>query len=207
MAETKEAPSGLPEDESSPGAEFPRELPILALKNVVVFPSVVLPIHVSRDKSIAAIEAVLAGRRIIGLLTQRDESEDNPTAAGMYDVGTIGLILRVLKLPEGGARILIQGLSRYRVSRWIAEEPYFKAEVEALPEHDEDTLQTQATMRSVLDLFKQYVTLARTCPPRSSWRRTTSARAASLPTWWRRTSASPTRCARECWRRLTRSPA
>jgi ATP-dependent Lon protease len=164
MAETKEAPSGLPEDESSPGAEFPRELPILALKNVVVFPSVVLPIHVSRDKSIAAIEAVLAGRRIIGLLTQRDESEDNPTAAGMYDVGTIGLILRVLKLPEGGARILIQGLSRYRVSRWIAEEPYFKAEVEALPEHDEDTLQTQATMRSVLDLFKQYVTLSKNLP-------------------------------------------
>src|SRR5687767_13408197 len=116
-------PGGFPEP-----TDIPSELPILALKNVVVFPSVVLPIHVSREKSIQAIEAVLEGQRIIGLLTQKDEDVDEPGKEDLYTVGTIGLILRVLKLPEGGVRILIQGLSRYRVTRWLAEDPFFRAE-------------------------------------------------------------------------------
>ena len=153
------APGGPPESE-----ELPSELPILALKNVVVFPSVVLPIHVSRDKSIAAIEAVISGRRIIGLLTQRDESLDDPATGDLYDVGTIGLILRVLKLPEGGARILIQGLSRYRVSRWLTADPYFKAVVEPLPESSEDSMELQAQMRTVNEQFKTYVSVGKNLP-------------------------------------------
>ncbi len=161
-------------DEQNPGGvgggmppetgELPSELPILALRNVVVFPSVVLPIHVSRDKSIAAIEAVLSGQRLIGLLTQRDKDTDDPTTSDLYDVGTIGLILRVLKLPEGGARILIQGLSRYRVTSWQAHDPYFKAAVEALPEQLDDTMEAQAMMRSVNEQFKQYVQIGKNQP-------------------------------------------
>jgi ATP-dependent Lon protease len=147
------------------GEELPSELPILALKNVVVFPSVVLPIHVSREKSIAAIEAVISGRRIIGLLTQRDESQVDPSAADLYDVGTIGLILRVLKLPEGGARILIQGLSRYKVVRWLDDEPFFKAQVQPLPEQELEGMQVQAMMRTVNEQFKQYVNIARNLSP------------------------------------------
>ncbi|MBN2081227.1 endopeptidase La [bacterium] len=144
--------------------ELPSELPILALRNVVVFPSVVLPIHVSRDKSVAAIESVISGRRLIGLLTQRDKDVDEPSASDLYEVGTIGLILRVLKLPEGGARILIQGLSRYRVTKWLAEDPYFKAAVQALPEENIDTLEAQAMMRNVNEQFKQYVQIGKNQP-------------------------------------------
>jgi len=146
------------------GGELPSELPILALRNVVVFPSVVLPIHVSRDKSIAAIEAVISGRRIVGLLTQRQEEVDDPGTDDLYQVGTIGLILRVLKLPEGGARILIQGLSRYKVKKWQSHTPYFKAEVETLPEQQVDSIEITAMMRNVNEQFKQYVQIGKNQP-------------------------------------------
>jgi ATP-dependent Lon protease len=145
-------------------ADLPSELPILALKNVVVFPSVVLPIHVAREKSISAIESVIGGRRIIGLVTQRDEELDEPDTKDLYDVGTIGLILRVLKLPDGGARILIQGLSRYRVKEWLQSEPYFVAKVEPLPEREVDTLEAQAMMRTVIEQFRDYVNTSKNLP-------------------------------------------
>ncbi|MCC7479221.1 endopeptidase La [bacterium] len=146
------------------GGDFPRELPIMPLKNVVVFPSVVLPIHVTREKSTAAIEAVLSGQRIMGLMSQRDEDEEDPDYDDLYEIGTIGLILRVLKLPEGGARILIQGLSRYKVTKWLAKDPYFLAQVEALPEMETDSMQAQALMRAVNEQFKQYVNLGKSLP-------------------------------------------
>jgi ATP-dependent Lon protease len=164
MPDQEEHPGGLPGGAPPDSEQLPKELPILALKNVVVFPSVVLPIHVSREKSIAAIEAVISGRRIIGLLTQQDESIDEPGTGDLYTTGTIGLILRVLKLPEGGARILIQGVSRFKAVRWLADEPYFKAEVESLTEPLVEGVQVQAMMRSVNEQFKQYVNVGKNLP-------------------------------------------
>ena len=164
MSDNEQHPGALPGGAPPDGEQLPKELPILALKNVVVFPSVVLPIHVSREKSIAAIEAVISGRRIIGLLTQKDESIDEPGKGDLYTTGTVGLILRVLKLPEGGARILIQGISRFRAMRWLSEEPYFKAEVESLPEPPAEGVQVQAMMRSVNEQFKQYVNVGKNLP-------------------------------------------
>ena len=164
MTANDQNPSGMAGAMPPEAGELPSELPILALRNVVVFPSVVLPIHVSRDKSIAAIEAVISGRRIVGLLTQREEEIDEPGMDDLYQVGTIGLILRVLKLPEGGARILIQGLSRYKVKRWISDEPFFKAEVETLPEQQVDSIEITAMMRNVNEQFKQYVQIGKNQP-------------------------------------------
>lgn len=164
MSDQDHNQGGIPGGAPPRAEDLPSELPILALKNVVVFPSVVLPIHVSREKSIAAIEAVISERRIIGLLTQIDETMDDPDAENLYKVGTIGLILRVLRLPEGGARILIQGLSRYRVDKWISEEPYFKAKVTPLPEREQDSIQVQAMMRNVNEQFKQYVNVGKNLP-------------------------------------------
>jgi ATP-dependent Lon protease len=164
MTSSEHNPSGVTGGMPPESGELPSELPILALRNVVVFPSVVLPIHVSREKSIKAIEAVISGRRIIGLLTQRDKDVDEPGTDELYEVGTIGLILRVLKLPEGGARILIQGLSRYRIKRWLSDDPFLKAEVEALPEEIIDTMEAQAMMRNVNEQFKQYVQIGKNQP-------------------------------------------
>ncbi|MCB1220161.1 MAG: endopeptidase La [Planctomycetales bacterium] len=164
MSDQDHNQGGIPGGSPPRAEDLPSELPILALKNVVVFPSVVLPIHVSREKSIAAIEAVISERRIIGLLTQMDESMDDPAAEDLYKVGTIGLILRVLRLPEGGARILIQGLSRYKVEKWISEDPYFRARVTPLPEREQDSIQVQAMMRNVNEQFKQYVNVGKNLP-------------------------------------------
>jgi ATP-dependent Lon protease len=165
MAETKDKPPGGTEDTPAKGAgAATEELPILALKNVVVFPGVVLPIHVSRDRSVAAIEAVLSDKRIIGLLTQKDENVDEPGTEDLYSVGTIGQILKVLKMPEGGVRVLTQGLARYRVRKWLSEDPYFKAVVEPLPEETTESLQLQAMMRSVNEQFRQYVEGSKSLP-------------------------------------------
>jgi ATP-dependent Lon protease len=100
----------------------------------------------------------------MGLLTQRDEDEEDPGYDDLFQVGTIGLILRVLKLPEGGARILIQGLSRFKVKKWLAADPFFRAEVDALPESQVDSIQAQALMRAVNEQFKQYVNLGKSLP-------------------------------------------
>jgi ATP-dependent Lon protease len=164
MAESLQNPTGAG-GKPPAGLDIPtEELPILALKNVVVFPGVVLPIHVSRDRSIAAIEAVLSDKRIIGLLTQKDETIDEPGTSDLYTVGTIGQILKVLKMPEGGVRVLTQGLARYRVQKWTGEEPYFKAIVQPLPEDETDSLQLQAMMRSVQEQFRQYVDVSKSLP-------------------------------------------
>jgi ATP-dependent Lon protease len=164
MAESLQNPTGAG-GKPPTGRDIPtEELPILALKNVVVFPGVVLPIHVSRDRSIAAIEAVLSDKRIIGLLTQKDETVDEPATSDLYTVGTIGQILKVLKMPEGGVRVLTQGLARYRVQKWTGEEPYFKAIVQPLPEDESDSLQLQAMIRSVQEQFRQYVDVSKSLP-------------------------------------------
>ncbi|OGK09384.1 MAG: endopeptidase La, partial [Candidatus Riflebacteria bacterium RBG_13_59_9] len=143
---------------------MPDRLPVLALKNVVVFPNLVLPIHVSREKSVAAIDEVFEGRKLIGLLTQRDETVEEPMAENLYSVGTIGLILRKLVLPEGGARILVQGLSRFTVKKYLQSDPFFEARIEAVVETKPEGLKVQALMRSALEHFKEFVNLSRSLP-------------------------------------------
>jgi len=143
---------------------MPDRLPVLALKNVVVFPNLVLPILVSREKSVAAIDEVFEGRKLIGLLTQRDESVEEPTAEDLYTVGTVGLILRKLVLPEGGVRILVQGLSRFSVNKYLQTEPYFEANIQLIEELKPEGLKVQALMRSALEHFKEFVNLSRSLP-------------------------------------------
>ncbi len=143
---------------------MPDRLPILALKNVVVFPNLVIPIHVSRDKSVAAIDEVFEGRKLIGLITQKDESIEEPSAGDLFGVGTIGLILRKLVLPEGGARILVQGMTRFAVKRYTQTDPFFEAVIEAVPDSKPEGLKVQALMRSALEHFKEFVNLSRSLP-------------------------------------------
>lgn len=144
--------------------EFPGKLPVLALKNVVVFPHLVIPVHVGRERSLAALEAAEAGDRLIGVLTQRDENIDEPTNEEIYHTGTICLILRVLKLPEGGARVLIQGLSRFSAVKFLSNKKYIEALIEPHPEVADDSVEVAALMRSTTDLFGEYVQLSRNLP-------------------------------------------
>jgi len=144
--------------------QIPERLLILPLRNVVVFPNLVLPIHVSREKSVAAIEEVFTSHRLIGLLTQKDEQVEDPTFDDLYDVGTIGLILRKLALPEGGTRILVQGLSRFKVKEFTRDSPSFEAIIVPLIEENVEGLKIQALVRSSLEQFKEFVNLYRSLP-------------------------------------------
>lgn len=151
-------------DAAGPRKDYPGVMPILALKNVVVFPHLVMPIHVSRERSLAALERASGQDRLIAVLTQKSENIEEPKPDDVYSIGTICLILRELKLPEGGARVLIQGLSRFKVRKFVANKAFLEAEINPSPEGEDDSVEVQALMRGVSDLFSEYVQLSRNLP-------------------------------------------
>ncbi|MCL4807423.1 MAG: LON peptidase substrate-binding domain-containing protein, partial [Thermoanaerobaculia bacterium] len=103
------------ETASAESVQIPDLLPVLPLKDVVLFPYVIVPLSVSREKSIAAVDAALAEQRILLLLAQKDPSVEEPGPADLYETGTAAAVMRMLKLPDGRIRLLVQGLSRVRV--------------------------------------------------------------------------------------------
>jgi ATP-dependent Lon protease len=149
---------------------IPEELPLLPVRDVVVFPYMILPLFVGRDKSIAAVDAALAGDRLIFLATQRDVDLEEPTTVDIYTVGTVAMIMRMLKLPDGRVKVLVQGLGKARLSEFISEDPYFHARVERIEEsvQGEMNLETEALMRMVRDQLSQLLHLGKSFPPEVS---------------------------------------
>lgn len=128
-------PLMTPEDEEEINNELlPETLPILSLRNTVLFPGVVIPITAGRDKSIKLINDANKGSKVIGVVAQKDESLENPTAQDIYETGTVARILRVLKMPDGNVTVIIQGKKRFKVAEVITEEPYMNATIRDLPE-------------------------------------------------------------------------
>jgi len=123
------------EDEKEINSEaLPKTLPILSLRNTVLFPGVVIPITAGRDKSIKLIDDANKGSKVIGVVSQKDETIENPTAKDINDTGTVARILRVLKMPDGNTTVIIQGKKRFKVAEVITEEPYMNATVREVPE-------------------------------------------------------------------------
>lgn len=110
--------------------EIPKELPILPVRNTVLFPGVVIPITVGRDKSIALVKEAYEGDKIIGVVAQRDQDEEEPLPQNLFEVGTVARILKMLKMPDGTSTIIIQGIRRVKIREIVQVEPYFRAEVE-----------------------------------------------------------------------------
>ncbi len=147
---------------------IPDILPVLPLKDVVVFPYIILPLSVSREKSINAVDAALAEQRIIMLVAQRDGQNDSPRPDELYSVGTVAAIMRMLKLPDGRIRLLVQGLSRARLDSVLAEEPYFKAKITRLEESaspEELPPEHEALLRSVKQNLEKSVSLGKNISP------------------------------------------
>src|SRR5712692_1738658 len=143
---------------------IPDILPVLPLKDVVVFPYIILPLSVSREKSINAVDAALAEQRIIMLVAQRDGQNDTPRPNDLYTVGTVAAIMRMLKLPDGRIRLLVQGLTRARVDSILAEEPYLKAKITRLEEPQaakELPPEHEALLRSVKQNLEKSVSLGK----------------------------------------------
>ncbi|MCL6642198.1 MAG: endopeptidase La, partial [Candidatus Bipolaricaulota bacterium] len=139
--------------------EFPEALPILPLKNTVVFPHSVLPLTVGRESSVKLVEEALAGTRIIGVLTQRDPNVEHPTMQDVYHVGTICKIARVIKTPNNALLLWVQGLSRFAVSVFTQETPYLVAQIEPLESVVEEDIETEALSKQVAALFQKMLSL------------------------------------------------
>jgi ATP-dependent Lon protease len=165
MAETEEKEIATDRDNELP---IPDILPVLPLKDVVVFPFIILPLSVSREKSITAVDAALAEQRIIMLVAQRDAQNETPRSDELYTVGTVAAIMRMLKLPDGRIRLLVQGLSRARVDSFLAEEPYLKAKITKLEEPATSKIlppEHEALLRSVKQNLEKSVSLGKNISP------------------------------------------
>jgi ATP-dependent Lon protease len=154
-----------PTDEEA--IKIPDVLPVLPLKEAVVFPFIILPLSVGRDKSVLAVDRALAESRVIMLVAQRDGSVENPSEADLYPVGTAAVIMRMLKLPDGRIRILVQGLARARIEHVSQLEPYLQAKIERItePTIPGGSMEVEALMRSVKENLDRAVTLGKGISP------------------------------------------
>ena len=127
-------PLNQQEGEFNDGAVLPKELPLLPLRNTVLFPGIVLPITVGRDKSIKAVNDAYKADKLIGVVAQKDSKIEDPGTEDIESIGTLAKIVKLIKMPDGGTTVIIQGRSRISITKILTETPYFKASVTALPD-------------------------------------------------------------------------
>ena len=142
-----------------------RVLPILPLRDIVVFPQRIVPLFVGREKSVAALEAAMSSDKELFLVAQLDPGEDDPDRDALYDLGVIATAMQLLKLPDGTVRVLVEGVKRARLVGLVPGEGFMSAEVEEVEEDTADGPEIQALMRSVVDQFENYAKLNKRLPP------------------------------------------
>jgi ATP-dependent Lon protease len=147
--------------------DIPEQLPLLPVRDIVVFPYMVLPLFVGRDMSIKAIEAALAGNRMIFLATQKALDVENPNPDDIHSVGTIGIIMRMLKLPDERIKILVQGISKGRIQEYIQNEPYYSVRMIKMQDSKPagSSLEAEAVMRTVKEQLERIVGLGKVLMP------------------------------------------
>ncbi len=145
----------------------PERLPLLPVRDIVVFPYMVLPLFITREKSIKSLEEALAKDRLIFLVSQKNLSEEEPTVKDLYRVGTVALVMKMLKLPDGKIKILIQGLSKATIKEMIQVTPYFLVRIENIkdPFLTEITLEIEALMRSVREQLERIASYGKFISP------------------------------------------
>ncbi|KCZ98239.1 ATP-dependent protease La [Hyphomonas polymorpha PS728] len=142
-----------------------KTVPVLPLRDIVVFPDMVAPLFVGRDKSVRALEMIDESDNEIMLVAQKDAAIDNPVSDDLHATGTLATILQLLKLPDGTVKVLVEGRTRARLVELHDRVEYFEAEVEAIPEAEPASSDVQALMRAVQEQFESYVKLNRKIPP------------------------------------------
>jgi ATP-dependent Lon protease len=138
---------------------------VLPLRDIVVFPHMIVPLFVGREKSIKALEEVMGADRQILLATQKNAADDDPAADAIYEVGTLANVLQLLKLPDGTVKVLVEGTSRARIAAFTAREDFHEAEAVALVEPEEEEVEVEALSRSVVADFENYVKLNKKISP------------------------------------------
>ncbi len=140
-------------------------LPVLPLRDIVVFPHMVVPLFVGREKSVRALEEVMKADKQILLVTQKDRDQDDPTPADIYEVGVLAQVLQLLKLPDGTVKVLVEGKARAAVLKFTAREEFYEAEVAAITEDSGEAHEAEALSRAVIEQFDNYVKLNKKIPP------------------------------------------
>ncbi|HML22159.1 MAG TPA: endopeptidase La [Aggregatilinea sp.] len=153
---------------SNPAQEIevhlPDELPILPLRGLVVYPQTTIPLNVGQPRSIRLVDETVAGDRLVGLIASKDPDLETPSPDDIYEYGTLAQIHRLFRAPDGTIRLLVQGVARIRVTGYTSTEPYLRAHVEMVPEEVEESLEVQALMRSVVEMFGRMADLAPSIP-------------------------------------------
>lgn len=168
MVDIEDFPVALAESDAiEPMMQIPSELPALPLRDIVIYPFMIVPLFVSRDKSIKAVEEALKENRMIVLVSQKDVNKEDPEQEDLYEVGTVAIIMRMLKLPDGRIRILIQGLSRTRVDSVHATGDYVKVNITPVSEPlaPENSLEVEALVRNVRGSMERAASLGKNISP------------------------------------------
>ena len=148
---------GVPSGEST--------FPVLPLRDIVVFPHMIVPLFVGREKSINALEEVMRADKQIMLATQKDAGDDDPSPQAIYEVGTLATVLQLLKLPDGTVKVLVEGRDRAQILRYTERQNYFEAEARILTETVGEEVEVEALARSVVSEFENYVKLNKKVSP------------------------------------------
>lgn len=168
MSEIEEFPVALGDsDLVEPMMQIPAELPVLPLRDIVIYPFMIVPLFVSRDRSIRAVEKALGDNRMILLVSQKDVNKEEPSQEDLYEVGTVAIIMRMLKLPDGRIRILIQGLSRCRVDSVKVTGDFIRAKITPISEPlaPENSLEVEALVRNVRSSMERAASLGKNISP------------------------------------------
>ena len=157
----------LRKDKDEEPAKIPDVLPVLPLRDIVIFPFMIVPLYVSRDRSIKAVDQALADNRMILLVAQKRQDDEDPGPEDVYSVGTVALIMRMLKLPDGRIRVLVQGIGRARIQSFEEGHPHLQARVEPVvePEVGEKGLEVEALMRNVKAALEKSANLGKPISP------------------------------------------
>jgi len=153
------------DEEPKDAADFPEEMPVLALKNTVLFPGIIIPITVGRKKSLAAIQEAYDSNRMIGVVSQQNSKLENPKPDDLFKVGTIARILKLLRMPDGSATAILQGRSRFEINEVIQEEPFLKCRISVRSEIPvAENIEFDALIASVKDMAKKIIELSPNIP-------------------------------------------
>src|SRR5688572_4971033 len=145
---------------------IPPELPVLPVRDAVIFPNAVIPLNVGRESSVKLINDVQQGDGMLVVLTQRDKRVDTPGPADLYEVGTVSMVHRAMKTPESNLFVIIMGVARVRVQEFVQFEPYLRARIQAIPDDKEDETQVdfQALRRTIVSQFERIIKLSPQLP-------------------------------------------
>jgi ATP-dependent Lon protease len=152
-------------DKLRQGGRGPKVVPLLPLRDIIVFPHMVVPLFVGRQKSIRALEEAMNKQKFILLAAQKDAKTNDPAEDDIYLVGTLGTVVQLLRLPDGTVKVLVEGKKRARVTRYVSNAEYFLVEAEPVEEEFNKTTEVEALIRSVNSTFENYVKLNKKIPP------------------------------------------